>query len=408
MQLLTLNSQSQSIYIINVITGKPLTGTQKPGQSVQLLGQSIGDILVFKCFKVWTKTQVNDKRKPNVHQLLLQHILSCESGLVGGHQHETIPDNELSKSFFAANFEQLLHIGSGGFGDVYKVKHNIEQEIYAVKVIKLLELLESVQYLHNSCPPVIHRDLKPANVLISQNNNNNRFIKLCDFGLATDHKKTSIGHTSNVGTHAYMAPELHQRRYNNKVDIYSLGVIAMNLFELFDSENPMEMYNSTIFLTNFSKLFEIIGQMFQSMPFNRPTSGRVLDDYNYWSVDRQMITENNKQFNETLIRLKTNGNKFFHICGFHHSLVVTGDDCVYGWGLNSDGQTGCGEQKSGVIITPIKIQFINNGIEYKIRGVYCSRHSSFAVTTDGRVFSWGLNECHLGHNISDYIKITLN
>ncbi|CAG2113125.1 unnamed protein product, partial [Medioppia subpectinata] len=227
-------------------------------------------------------------------------------------------DNELSKSFFADNFEQLLHIGSGGFGDVYKVKHNIEQEIYAVKVIKLYdtnddnerqtilkevqnlvklrseyvvnyrnswlednrlyiqmdyylqtlqtildtkhivfgreaedpmdcieyficceifkELLESVQYLHELCPPVIHRDLKPANVLISVNNINNRFIKLCDFGLATDHINTSIGHTSNVGTHAYMAREIHQRRYNIKVDIYSLGVIAMNLFVLFNSQ----------------------------------------------------------------------------------------------------------------------------------------------------------------------------
>ncbi|CAG2116234.1 unnamed protein product, partial [Medioppia subpectinata] len=227
-------------------------------------------------------------------------------------------DNKSNKSVFEITFEESVPIGSGGFGEVYKVRHIVEKEVYAVKIVKFLEtysedkrqailkevqnlvklrseyvvnyrnswlednhlyiqmdfytqtlqtildtkpiifrrepedpmevieyficceifreLLESVQYLHELCSPVIHRDLKPQNVMIDQNNNNNHFIKLCDFGLATDHMNTSIGHTSNVGTHAYMAPELHQRRYNNKVDIYSLGVIAINLFELFDSE----------------------------------------------------------------------------------------------------------------------------------------------------------------------------
>ncbi|CAG2112671.1 unnamed protein product, partial [Medioppia subpectinata] len=210
----------------------------------------------------------------------------------------SVPNEKLSKSFFADNFEQLLHIGSGGFGAVYKVKHNIEQEIYAVKVIKLLdtydnnkrqeklkevqklvklrseyvvnyrnswlednhlfiqmdfytqnlqtiidnkhivfgresedpmdvfeyficceifkELLESVQYLHDSCPPVIHRDLKPQNVMIDQNYNNNRFIKLCDFGSATFHNMSSMSHTCNVGTAKYMAIELNQSRYTVK------------------------------------------------------------------------------------------------------------------------------------------------------------------------------------------------
>ncbi|CAG2109242.1 unnamed protein product, partial [Medioppia subpectinata] len=96
------------------------------------------------------------------------------------------------------------------------------------------ELLESVQYLHDSCPSVIHRDLKPANVLISQNNNNNRFLKLCDFGSATFHDMTSMSHTYNVGTSQYMAPEVYQRRYTIKVDIYSLGVIAFHLFDLYN------------------------------------------------------------------------------------------------------------------------------------------------------------------------------
>ena len=54
------------------------------------------------------------------------------------------------------------------------------------------EVLECVQYLHESNPKIMHRDLKPENILIAQNSNNHRFLKLCDFGLAKviDYSKT--------------------------------------------------------------------------------------------------------------------------------------------------------------------------------------------------------------------------
>ncbi|CAG2117290.1 unnamed protein product, partial [Medioppia subpectinata] len=87
---------------------------------------------------------------------------------------------------------------------------------YFISCEILKELLECVKYLHDSCPPVIHRDLKPSNVLISQNKNDNRFLKLCDFGSATFHDMTSMSHTKNVGTSRYMAQEVHQSRYTIK------------------------------------------------------------------------------------------------------------------------------------------------------------------------------------------------
>ncbi|MCZ6918912.1 MAG: protein kinase, partial [Rickettsia endosymbiont of Ixodes persulcatus] len=57
------------------------------------------------------------------------------------------------------------------------------------------ELLECVQYLHESKPPIIHRDLKPANVLIVNNTNSKRFLRLCDLGLATTQDMVSMYHT---------------------------------------------------------------------------------------------------------------------------------------------------------------------------------------------------------------------
>ncbi|CAG2177112.1 unnamed protein product [Oppiella nova] len=93
---------------------------------------------------------------------------------------------------------------------------------YFVSYEMLRELLECVQYLHELNPPIIHRDLKPDNILIADKPRTGRFIKLCDFGLATIHE-ASMSHTKNVGTFRYMAPEMHDSNYTEKADIYSLG-----------------------------------------------------------------------------------------------------------------------------------------------------------------------------------------
>ena len=94
------------------------------------------------------------------------------------------------------------------------------------------QILESVQYLHELNPQVIHRDLKPENILIAENVRKGRFVKLCDFGLAIEHHMASQSHSICKGTPKYMAPELYQSKYTNKVDIFSLGILSMELFDI--------------------------------------------------------------------------------------------------------------------------------------------------------------------------------
>lgn len=75
-----------------------------------------------------------------------------------------------------------------------------------------------------------HRDIKPANILVT-NGRDGKFIKLGDFGLTTviDHSARS----ERVGTEAYMAPEVKSgKAYDIKADIYSLGIIAKELFDI--------------------------------------------------------------------------------------------------------------------------------------------------------------------------------
>ncbi|CAG2110814.1 unnamed protein product, partial [Medioppia subpectinata] len=88
-------------------------------------------------------------------------------------------------------------------------------------------------------------------------------------------------------------------------------------------------------------------------------------------------------------------------CGFSHSLALTGDGCVYGWGYNRFGQVGSDQPISAVPV-PTKLRFANHHVRpkpYTIKNIYAWVYSSFAITTEGQVFSWGRDECYnLGHN----------
>jgi serine/threonine protein kinase len=60
----------------------------------------------------------------------------------------------------------------------------------------------------------------------------NRFIKICDFGLIAIHKFAQQSHTKDRGHVRYAAPEVDGTKYDFKADIYSLGRILMNLFDI--------------------------------------------------------------------------------------------------------------------------------------------------------------------------------
>ncbi|CAG2110815.1 unnamed protein product [Medioppia subpectinata] len=154
------------------------------------------------------------------------------------------------------------------------------------------ELLECVQYLHECKPPVIHRDLKPDNILIDHNFTSNRFIKLCDFGLATDHdinKQTpSNDHTLGVGTLTYSSPEVyHYKQYNHKTDIYSLALIAEQIYSI----DPQISHSSQAIESEFKKLYDNLIQTLQSMQSSpdykqRPECREVLAKHNEWAIDK--------------------------------------------------------------------------------------------------------------------------
>lgn len=93
-----------------------------------------------------------------------------------------------------------------------------------------LQLILAIGYLHKF--KIIHRDIKPANIMIDDANN----IKLGDFGVTKLMKAYMMYGQTQVGTPYYMGPELLRcERYDEKVDIWSLGCV---LYELMYLKHP--------------------------------------------------------------------------------------------------------------------------------------------------------------------------
>ena len=94
-------------------------------------------------------------------------------------------------------------------------------------IVKIMrQILIGVSYLHNL--KIVHRDLKPENILIWEKGEE-VLIKITDFdtaGLLMENGKTS----GTLGTAYYMAPELLEKEYDEKCDMWSVGIILYSLF----------------------------------------------------------------------------------------------------------------------------------------------------------------------------------
>ena len=96
---------------------------------------------------------------------------------------------------------------------------------------------------------IIHRDLKPENILITNKDEDDKdliYIKIADFGTAKIFKENQ-SEKLLVGSPYYIAPEVIDRNYNEKCDLWSCGVLMYILLSTkvpFNGKNNKEIFEN--------------------------------------------------------------------------------------------------------------------------------------------------------------------
>ncbi|KAA8526252.1 hypothetical protein F0562_008545 [Nyssa sinensis] len=91
----------------------------------------------------------------------------------------------------------------------------------------ILDIAKGLAYLHEDCrQTIIHRDIKPQNILLDEKYN----AKVSDFGLSKliDRSESQVI-SAPRGTLGCIAPEWQEQRINVRVDIYSFGIVLIEI-----------------------------------------------------------------------------------------------------------------------------------------------------------------------------------
>ena len=123
----------------------------------------------------------------------------------------------------------MEYCGGGSCADVYSVLERPFTEPQIAYVMR--DTIKCLQFLHDAS--IVHRDMKAANILLTEQG----LVKITDFGVSAvlaskDEKRFSV-----IGTPLWMAPEVIDNTgmavpYDHRVDIWSLGISAIELAEM--------------------------------------------------------------------------------------------------------------------------------------------------------------------------------
>ncbi|ORC93431.1 putative serine/threonine protein kinase, putative,protein kinase [Trypanosoma theileri] len=145
-----------------------------------------------------------------------------------------------------------------------------------------LQICMALKYLHDN--HILHRDLKTANIFLTSRN----VVKLGDFGISTVLQNTLACAKTVCGTPYYFSPELCQNRpYNNKSDVWALGVVLYEMLTLqrpFNAKSLKELLKKILVgqydpipSTVPAEMRGLCAALLQVNPVQRPSINRILE-----------------------------------------------------------------------------------------------------------------------------------
>jgi len=190
---------------------------------------------------------------------------------------------------FKSNNKMYIVMEYCNEGDLSKFLANKKGTFLEERIIWpfFVQLCIGISNLHNNnIGKIIHRDLKPLNIFLQKDNGYT--IKIGDFGLAKMLSTAKNFASSVVGTPYYLSPELcKSAKYNDKSDIWALGVILYELLEMkkpFTADNPFLLMKKIIeskplhFVKNNKEVISMIKKLLVKDEHLRPSILQILKD----------------------------------------------------------------------------------------------------------------------------------
>ena len=148
------------------------------------------------------------------------------------------------------------------------------------------------------------------------------------------------------------------------------------------SSIPLQIGETISQIESFANHSSAISSEARVFTWGRNSDGRLGDGT---TIQREKPIEITSQFDlndgETIVQISL---------GFQHSSALSSDGRVFTWGVNYFGQLGDGTTTERLVPTEITSQFELNE-EDAISLITLGRAFSLAITTEGRVFTWGRN-----------------
>jgi calcium-dependent protein kinase len=168
-------------------------------------------------------------------------------------------------------------------------------------VAVLIQLLEAVKYMHEK--GYAHRALCVENLMFV--GNDKKRVKIIGFSGAA---KTTFGFRQRFGSPMYMAPEVFNQDYDEKCDVWALGVI---FFTMVCGHQPFQSNNFNDLMKKITKVNYISSANYKNLDKevkkfikkilvvkNRPSADKILK----FPLILKYLSENNKKVIKRLIK----------------------------------------------------------------------------------------------------------